>query len=139
MADTEPDCVFCDIAAGRAEAHRIHGTDDVVAFLDVNPAVEGHTLVAPRTHVEDIVLAEPELSLSVFRAVRAVAGALEAVLGVDAHTVVHTSGSLVGSVDHAHVHVLPRTPDDGVSLGLTRRELDPDRGAALADRLRAAV
>lgn len=139
MAETEPDCEFCDIAAGRADAHRVHETDDVVAFLDVNPAVEGHTLVAPKRHVEDIVLVEPELSVAVFRAVRVVAAALDAVLGVDAHTVVHTSGSVVGTVDHAHVHLLPRTPDDGVSLALTRRALDPERGAALAERLSDAM
>ena len=50
----------------------------------------------------------------------------------------HTSGSLVGTVEHAHVHLLPRTPDDGVSMTLSRRELDPERGAALADRIREA-
>jgi histidine triad (HIT) family protein len=136
MADTERDCEFCGIATGRTEAHHVHETDDVVAFLDVNPAVEGHTLVAPKPHVEDIVLAEPELSLSVFRAVRTVAEAVDAVLGVDAHTIAHTSGTLVGTVEHAHVHLLPRTPDDGVSMALTRLDLDPERGAALAARLR---
>lgn len=139
MADPEPGCPFCRIAAGDADAHRVHATDDVVAFLDVNPAVEGHTLVAPRRHVEDLVLAEPELSLSVFRAVRTVAAALGDVLDVDAHTIVHTSGGLVGTVEHAHVHLLPRTPDDDVGLALTRRDLDDDRGARLAERLREAV
>lgn len=136
MADAEPECSFCAIAAGRADAHRVHETDDVVAFLDVNPAVRGHTLVAPKRHVEDIVLVEPECSLAVFRAVRTVASAVDAVLDADANTIVHTSGSVVGTVDHAHVHLLPRTPDDGVSLALTRRDLDPERGAALAAEIR---
>lgn len=139
MADTERDCVFCRIAAGEADAHRLHETDDVVAFLDVNPAVEGHTLVAPKRHVEDLVLAEPDLSLSVFGAVRTVAQALDVVLGVDAHTLVHTSGHLIGTVDHAHVHLLPRRDDDDVTVGLTRRELDPERGEALAERVRESV
>lgn len=139
MADAESDCVFCRIAAGEAEAHRVHETDDVVAFLDINPAVEGHTLVVPKPHVEDIILAEPELSLEVFRGVRIVAAALDEVLGVDGHTIVHTSGSLIGTVDHAHVHLLPRTPDDDVALGLIRRDLDPERGATLAERLRDAA
>lgn len=136
MADAERDCVFCRIAAGQADAYLLHETDDVVAFLDINPAVEGHTLVAPKRHVEDLVLAEPDLSLSVFRAVRTVAEALDAALGVDAHTIVHTSGYLVGTVAHAHVHLLPRTDDDNVAVGLTRRELDPQRGEALAERVR---
>jgi histidine triad (HIT) family protein len=138
MADTEPDCEFCAIATGGAEAHRVNETDEVDAFLDVNSAVEAQICVAPKPHVEDIVLAEPEPSQSVFRAVQTVGEALEAALGVDAHTVVHTSGSLVGTVEHAQVHLLPRTPEAGVGLALSRSELDPDRGAALADRLREA-
>lgn len=139
MADTDRDCVFCRIAAGEADAHRVHETDDAVAFLDVNPAVEGHTLVTPKRHVEDLVLAEQDLSQSVFQAVRTVAEALDATLGVDAHTIVHTSGPLIGTVEHAHVHVLPRTDDDDVSMGLVRDDLDPGRGAALAERVRESL
>lgn len=139
MADVEPGCEFCRIAAGEADAYVLHETDDVVAFLDINPAVEGHTLVAPKRHVEDLVLAEPDLSLSVFRAGRTVAEGLDAALGVDAHTIVHTSGHLIGTVEHAHVHLLPRRDEDGVSVGLTRRELDPSRGEALAARIRESL
>lgn len=139
MADAERNCDFCRIAAGAADAYVLEETDDVVAFLDINPAVEGHTLVAPKRHVDDLVLAEPDLSLAVFRTARTVAAALDEVLGVDAHTIVHTSGHLVGTVEHAHVHLLPRTDDDTVSVGLTRRDLDPERGEALADSVRESL
>lgn len=142
MTATEGDdrpCEFCRIAAGESDAHRLHETDDVVAFLDVNPAVEGHALVAPKRHVEDLVTAESDLSVSVFRSARTVAAGLETVLDVDGYTVVHTSGSLIGSVEHAHIHLLPRTENDRVSFRLVRRDLDDQEASALAERVREAV
>ena len=72
-----PACEFCHIADGRAEAHRLRETESTVAFLDVNPAVTGHTPVAPKPHVEDIVAADPGLSVAVFAATRTIAGLLK--------------------------------------------------------------
>jgi len=116
-------------------AHRVHETADVAAYLDSNPVVAGHTLVAPEPHV---VPAEPALSEAVFAGVRTVVLAVDAVLGLGATTIGHTSGPFVGTIEHAHVHLLPRTPDDTVRIALPRRGLDPERGG-LADRLRSAV
>lgn len=130
-----PDCEFCRIAAGEAEASRVYEDEDTVAFLDVNPAVQGHVLVAPKRHVEDVLTTS--VNESVFAAVDAVARAMKKDLDVDGFSVIHTSGPLVGHIDHAHVHLLPRREDDGVSLALPRDSLDADRGEALAERLRA--
>ena len=85
--------------------------ESTVAFLNVNPAATGHTPVAPKPHVEDIVAAEPGRSAAVFAAARTVAGATEAALDVD---------------------------DNAVSVSLARRDLDDERGAALAERIREA-
>ena len=104
----------------------------------LNPAVTGHPQVAPKPHVEDIVAAEPGLSVAVFTAARTVAGAIGAALDVDGHSLAHASGPLVGTVEHAHVHLLPRRDDDAVSMSLARCDLDDERGAAPAERIREA-
>ncbi len=44
-------CVFCEIAAGRAQAHRIMENDQALCILDIAPFTEGHCLVIPRRHV----------------------------------------------------------------------------------------
>lgn len=132
-----PACTFCRIAAGEADAHRVYEDDATVAFLDANPAVEGHVLVIPKRHVEDIFTAE--VSGAVFAAVETVAGALRADLDVEGFSVIHTSGPLVGSIDHAHVHLLPRRDEDDVSLALPRDSLDEAWGERLAERLRNAM
>ncbi|MFA9432701.1 HIT family protein [Egicoccus sp. AB-alg2] len=48
------DCIFCAIVAGHAPARVVHETPRTVAFLDINPATRGHTLVIPRDHARDL-------------------------------------------------------------------------------------
>ena len=43
------------------------------AFLDINPASVGHTLVVPRVHADDLMAAEAETAAAVMRGARAVA------------------------------------------------------------------
>ena len=76
--------------------------------------------------------------MAVFTAARTVAGAIGAALDVDGHSLAHASGPLVGTVEHAHVHLLPRRDDDAVSMSLARCDLDDERGAAPAERIREA-
>ena len=44
------DCVFCQIAAGKIPCFKIYEEEGFLAFLDINPWVEGHTLVIPKKH-----------------------------------------------------------------------------------------
>jgi diadenosine tetraphosphate (Ap4A) HIT family hydrolase len=48
------DCIFCRIASGGIPSYRVAEAERAVAFLDLNPASEGHTLVIPREHSADI-------------------------------------------------------------------------------------
>ena len=130
------DCEFCRIVAGDRSAHVLYEDDCSVAFLDENPAVFGHSLVVPRVHDEEILTLEEATSMAVFGTVRDVANALEATLEPDGFSVFHTSGPLVGNVEHAHVHLLPRTVDDGVTLSLPRDRYDPDAARELTARVR---
>ncbi|WP_226004313.1 HIT family protein [Natrinema salinisoli] len=133
----DDDCEFCQIAAGDRSAHVLHEDERTVAFLDENPAVTGHSLVVPRTHEDDVVMIDESTSAAVFETVRTVARALETTLEPTGFSVFHTSGPLVGTVDHAHVHLLPRFEDDDVTLSLSRDRLDPDEAADLRDQVRA--
>ncbi|GAD52538.1 Bis(5'-nucleosyl)-tetraphosphatase [Halarchaeum acidiphilum MH1-52-1] len=131
-------CHFCAIAAGDADAHRLYETDDVVAFLDANPAVRGHTLVVPTIHERD-VLDDPSEAADVFAAVQTVGRALRVALDADGVSVFYTTPELVGDVTHPHVHLLPRDADDDVHLALERGTLDDAAATRLAERLRERV
>ncbi|ADB62050.1 histidine triad (HIT) protein [Haloterrigena turkmenica DSM 5511] len=133
------DCEFCRIAAGERSAHVLAETDRTVAFLDENPAVTGHAPVVPREHTEELLTTDEAVSSAVFETVQRVANAIEETLDPEGFSVFHTSGPLVGSVEHAHVHLLPRTAEDGVSVSLTRDRLDPETAATLTDRVREVL
>lgn len=133
------ECPFCRIVAGDEPAHVLYRDDDALAFLDENPAIEGHTLVVPVVHLEELITAEAPVPGAVFRTVQRVARAIDVALEPDGFSVFHTSGGLVGSVDHAHVHLLPRYEADSISIALSRRPLDASTGSALREEIRAAL
>ncbi|WP_123538423.1 HIT family protein [Halosimplex salinum] len=124
------DCTFCHIVEGDESAHLLYEGEEVVAFLDANPAVRGHTLVVPRAHVDDVLLADESTARAVSETARAVALAMRETLRPDGFSVFHTTGGLVGNVEHAHLHLLPRFEGDGLGLSLSRERLadhDPER------------
>ena len=133
------DCQFCHIVTGDADAHRLYEDEHTVAFLDSNPAVAGHTLVVPTAHRTDILTATEQTVEAVFRTVRTVGTALDHVLDPDGFSVFHSTGTVVGNVEHAHVHLLPRYEDDEVTLSLARYELPDDEGDRIASQVRTVL
>ncbi|AFZ74023.1 histidine triad (HIT) family protein [Natronobacterium gregoryi] len=133
------DCEFCRIVAGDERAHVLYENDETIAILDENPAVTGHSLVLPRSHDDDVLTSTDSTTTDVFRTARLVATGLEEALGPVGFSVFHTTGSLVGTVDHAHVHLLPRFEDDDVSLSLGRETLPDREGTELASKIRTAL
>lgn len=133
------DCAFCEIVAGDREAHVLLDDDRTIAFLDGRPASRGHTLVVPKPHVTDLCLAEDAVASAVFDTIRTVGRSLDRVLDIDGFGVFHTTGDLVGSVEHAHVHLVPRRAGDDITLALERTDLSDHEPKALVDRVTEEV
>lgn len=130
------DCRFCQIAAGEREAHVLYEDDRTLAFLDEFPARTGHALVVPKRHAEDLLLLDEATVTAVARTARRVATALDAVLEPDGFSAFHTTGGLVGTVEHAHLHVVPRDAEDDITLSLVRDDLADDEATAIVDAVR---
>lgn len=125
-------CAFCRIAAGEAPADRVFEDDRTLAFLDIHPAGEGHTLVVPKTHVETIWDVSAEDWDAVWQASRRVAAALKTAFEPNGLSVRQANGHLGGQeVMHLHVHLIPRYAA-GRAPRLTTL-------AEVAERVRAAV
>jgi histidine triad (HIT) family protein len=96
-------------------AERIYEDDDTIAFLDIAPACDGHVLVIPRAHSDDIHDAEPANLGAVAATVQQMAARICGALGAEGVSVVQSNGRAAGqTVFHYHVHVLPRFAGDGV-------------------------
>ncbi|RQG97946.1 HIT family protein [Natrarchaeobius chitinivorans] len=130
------ECEFCRIVAADEREHVLYEDEQTVAFLDRRPAATGHSLIVPRVHEEELLTSDASTTEAVFRTVRTVSAALEDALEPDGFSLFHTSGPLVGTVDHAHVHLVPRFEGDDVSLSLSRDRLDPEDRTEIVSRVR---
>ncbi|WP_415383385.1 HIT family protein [Halosimplex sp. TS25] len=133
------DCAFCRVADGRKDVYTLFEGERTVAFLDENPATAGHALVFPRAHVEDLLVADQATSMAVFETARALALAMDRALEPDGFSVFHTTGGLVGQVEHAHLHLLPRYVDDDIQLSLSREPIDGTDPEALSESIRQTL
>lgn len=134
------DCLFCDIAAGRAPARLVFEDEVAVAFLDVRPLFPGHTLVVPRAHHETLTDVPAEEVGPLFTRVRRLTAAVEEGMAA-AGSFVAANNRVSQSVPHFHVHVVPRNPKDGLRgfFWPRRRYADEAHAEETAARLRAAL
>ncbi|HEY4371056.1 MAG TPA: histidine triad nucleotide-binding protein [Burkholderiales bacterium] len=51
---TDPNCIFCKIAAGQIPAKKIYEDDELIAFHDIHPAAPIHFMIVPKEHVESL-------------------------------------------------------------------------------------
>jgi diadenosine tetraphosphate (Ap4A) HIT family hydrolase len=125
------DCIFCRIAARRAQGHYIYQDDCCTAFLDVSPFNPGHTLVVPNTHFARLADMPPDVGAHLFKVgVRISQAIADSNLRSDGFNLLLSDGECAGQeVPHIHLHVLPRFEQDGLLVDLGR---EPDR-AALAE------
>ena len=130
-------CIFCAIAAGEIPSFKVYEDDLVVAYLDINPFSEGHTLVIPKAHSEGL-LDTPDATLAeIIVRVKKVAAHLKAALPCDGFNILQNNGEAAGqTVKHVHFHIVPRTGTG--ALAFENRPGDKDRLKALAARVRLA-
>ncbi|HEV3055307.1 MAG TPA: HIT family protein [Solirubrobacteraceae bacterium] len=135
MAD--PDCIFCKIVAGEIPSLIVDQDDSTIAFMDINPATRGHTLVIPREHYTDLRdIPADELSAVAIAAQRLAVRASDR-LGADGVNLLNSCGSAAWqTVFHFHVHVIPRYRGDPLRLPWTPAPGDPDEIADAAAALR---
>jgi len=110
-------CIFCKVIVGESESWTVYEDDVVKAFFDFSVASEGHTLVVPKNHYENIYdIPEKELH-AIVGAIKKIADHYRKVLNVGAVNIMHASGRAAQqSVFHFHMHLVPRHEGDGLDL-----------------------
>jgi histidine triad (HIT) family protein len=132
----EASCVFCKIAAGDAPAEIVDSDEHTVAFLDLNPATRGHSLVIPRRHSTDLMGIEEEDLERTTLAAKRLAERIDETLHPDGFNLLNACRPAAWqSVFHFHIHVIPRYSDDPLKLpwiprGASREQM-AETGAAI--------
>ena len=112
-------CPFCEIVAGRAPATIVRQWSDALAIVPLNPVVDGHLLVIPKMHVTGF-FSDPEVSAATMKRAAEMLHGVERHHEPRDHNVITSAGrAATQTVMHLHVHLVPRTHDDGLSLPWT--------------------
>jgi histidine triad (HIT) family protein len=126
------DCIFCKIVAGQIPCIRIYEDEKVLSFLDINPISEGHTLVIPKAHAENLWQINEEDLAAVHKASKKIIQAMKEVLNPEGVACLQSNGSGVNQVVmHYHLHLIPRTRGSE-PLPVSSWELKPGDQDALA-------
>ncbi len=134
MAGT--DCIFCRIVAGNAPATRIYEDEAVIAILDIFPWARGHSLVIPRNHAATIWEITPEDAAAVMKAAHVVAPAVRDAVGAEGMNLLQSNGRAAWqTVDHLHLHLIPRWSSDSLVPPATASKGDPEEIQNTADQI----
>jgi histidine triad (HIT) family protein len=109
------DCLFCKIVAGKIPAEKIYEDEDILAFMDIGPISDGHSLVIPKHHCEWLHECPPEVLSKVASQLGKIAGAVTQAMNSDGYNILCNNGRAAGQlVKHLHFHIIPRNVSDGV-------------------------
>ena len=119
------DCIFCKIVKGEIPCVKVFENDRALAFADINPISDGHTLIIPKAHAENIWEIDAEDLAAIHRMSKQVAAAIKTALKPDGVACLQLNGRAVNQVVmHYHLHLIPRLPG-APELTMTAWELIP--------------
>lgn len=111
------DCIFCKIIAGEIPSEKVYEDEHVIGFLDINPVNPGHTLIIPKVHARNMFDISKDSWEHVMQVVHMLAPVVQRAVGAEGINIGMNNESIAGQVVmHAHVHIMPRTQDDGHAL-----------------------
>ncbi len=138
--ETAADCIFCAIIAGKIPADKVFEDDETFAFVDINPTNEGHTLVVPKDHFENVYTVPPETWCRVMLTVQKMALAVRAGVNADGVNIIMNNEAAAGQiVHHAHVHVIPRHNDDGLKHWQGKPYKSAAESATVAEKIKGEL
>lgn len=126
-------CIFCDIIDHKIPSSVVYEDDQVLAILDISQVTRGHTIVMPKAHTPDVIEADDETVRTVFSAAAKVAALLKEKTGAVGVNLLNNCGEAAGqTVNHLHVHVIPRYGEnDAIQIAFNPSE-PQDLGEVLA-------
>ncbi len=131
--------VFARIVRGEVPAHKVFEDEHTLAFMDVMPQADGHTLVIPKAEAENLFDLPQESLATTILTTQRVARAVKKAFDAPGIMIAQLNGPGAGqSVFHIHFHIVPRY--DGIDLRFHARDMaDAQVLAAHAARIRASL
>lgn len=140
MMSERESTIFAKIIDGEIPCHKIYEDDHVLAFLDIGPLSDGHTLLIPKEPAVHLHELSDESAAALGRILPRLCRAVLSATGARAYNVLQNNGSAAHQVVmHVHFHIIAKFPDAGLGIGWNAGRLDEKRAHDLAQRMRAAM
>ena len=130
--------IFARILRGELPAIKVYEDEQVLAFMDIMPQADGHTLVIPKSPAVTLVDLDPEAAAYTIQVVQKIAKAIEKGLDAKGIVLMQLSGASAGqTVPHVHFHLIPSSVHE---LGKHALEMgDQEKIKAFAEKIKAAL
>lgn len=118
------DCIFCRIVNGEIPSYKVFENNNSIAILDISQATKGHTLIIPKTHAKNLYELDDLSAAEIFKVVPSIAkGIKKAFNPIGLNVVINTEKPLQ-SVNHFHIHLVPRYDNDGFDINFINHQAD---------------
>ena len=130
--------IFARILRGELPAIKVYEDEQVLAFMDIMPQADGHTLVIPKSPAVTLLELDPEAAAYTIQVVQKIAKAIEKGLDAKGIVLMQLSGASAGqTVPHVHFHLIPSSVHE---LGKHALQMgDQEKIKALAEKIKAAL
>ncbi|RZJ20724.1 MAG: HIT family protein [Acinetobacter sp.] len=130
--------IFARIIRNELPAIKVYEDEQVLAFMDIMPQAEGHTLVIPKTPAVTLLDLPPDAAAYTIQIVQKVAQAMKVALDAQGIVLMQLSGASAGqTVPHVHFHLIPSSVRE---LGKHALHMgDQEKIKALAERIKAEL
>ncbi len=133
------DCIFCEITQKKSPAEILFENEKFLAFLDINPVNDGHTLVVTKEHYDNFLTVPPKELSEITSLTQYLAGAVKRSLKADGFNIISNNGASAGqTVYHFHYHIIPRFENDFMMKPRTK-EYDDDEIKNFANRIKSFI
>ena len=121
-------CIFCKIANKEIPGKIVYEDDLCLAFLDLSQTTNGHTLVVPKTHYQNILDVDKEVLSHLIKVTKKLTNQIITNLDAKGANVLTTANEVAGqTVMHFHIHIIPRYNEtDQIKIDFTDRSQEVD-------------
>ena len=98
------DCIFCKLANGEIPTNALYEDDIVKVIFDAGPASDGHVLILPKNHYDDIYSMDEDTAAHIFKVATRIAKAYKQSLDYEGLNIVQNNGSRPDSIPFSYAH-----------------------------------
>ena len=108
----------------------------VRVIFDAEPAAEGHVLILPKEHFDNIYELDDDTAAHVFKTAKKISKAMNETLDIDGLNIVQNNGEGAGqTVLHFHMHIIPRHKNDTVKIGWEKHEVSSEKIKEITEKV----